>query len=114
VLVVEYNSSLDPKRRLVQPRDLSGWDGTAYYGASLGALESLGERKGYRLVHTERSGANAFFVRDDLLADRFPEPAAVVRRGFPNYFGRGYQHPVALPGKRYLDLDTDELVTVES
>ena len=51
VVVVEYNSALDPRRRLVQPADYEvGWDGTDYFGASLAAMRSLGERKGYRLV----------------------------------------------------------------
>ena len=42
VLVIEYNSALDPRRRLVQPAELeSGWDGTTYFGASLGAMGCL-------------------------------------------------------------------------
>ncbi len=114
VLVIEYNSRLDPQRRLVQPNDPQRpWDGTDYFGASLGALRALGERKGYRLVHTELSGINAFFVRADLAADSFPEPDEVAIRGTPNYFQSGYHHPVASPGRRYLDLDSGELVEPE-
>ena len=71
------------------------WDGTDYYGASLGALQALAERKGYRLVHTELSGVNAFFVRADLAAEAFPDPADVAVRGTPNYYQRGYRHPEA-------------------
>ena len=65
------------------------WDGTSYYGASLGALRSLGERKGYRLVHTELSGVNAFFVREDLAEGRFLATEEVPIAGAPNYFQRG-------------------------
>ncbi|HET9102351.1 MAG TPA: hypothetical protein VFN55_03280 [Solirubrobacteraceae bacterium] len=106
VVVIEYNSALDPRRRLVQPNDpLGGWDGTDYFGASLGALAGLGRDKGYTLVHTELSGANAFFVRDDLVADRFPDPVDVARRGLPNYFQNGYRHPASHGVGRYIDLD---------
>jgi glycosyltransferase involved in cell wall biosynthesis len=111
VVVVEYNSALDPTRRLVQPNEPDRqWDGSEFFGASLGALRSLGERKGYRLVHTELSGVNAFFVRADLAGESFPEPADIAVRGIPNYFQAGYRHPDAPPGWRYLDLDTGELV----
>jgi glycosyltransferase involved in cell wall biosynthesis len=111
VVIVEYNSALDPRRRLVQPDDSSWeWDGTEYYGASVGALQLLGERKGYRLVHTDLSGVNAFFVRSDLTGDAFPDPEAVALRGVPNYYQSGYRHPTAKTGSRYLDLDSGELV----
>jgi glycosyltransferase involved in cell wall biosynthesis len=111
VLVIEYNSSLDPRRCLVQPdRPGHGWEGTAYYGASLGALERLGEDKGYRLVHTDLSAVNAFFVRDDLAGAAFPAAEDVARRGTPNYYQRGLQHPAPIPGARYLDLETGQMV----
>jgi glycosyltransferase involved in cell wall biosynthesis len=111
VLVIEYNSSLDPRQRLVQPDEPGhSWDGSEYYGASLGALQALGDRKGYRLVHTELSGVNAFFVRADLAGHAFPDPAEVAIRGTPNYYQRGVRHPSAKPGQRYLDLDSGKLV----
>ncbi len=111
VVVIEYNSALDPTRRLVQPNDSDWeWDGSEFFGASLGSLRSLAERKGYRLVHTELSGVNAFFVRADLAGESFPEPADIAMRGAPNYFQAGYRHPDARIGWRYFDLDTGELV----
>jgi hypothetical protein len=114
VLVIEYNSALDPHRRLVQPAALQdGWDGTEYFGASLGAMRALGERKGYRLVHAELCGVNAFFVRQDLAEGRFPDVEDVPLRGAPNYFQRGQGHPPDLGRRRYLDLDSGELVSVE-
>ena len=39
-----------------------------YFGASLKALTSLADRKGYTFLGTNASGINAFFVRNDLLA----------------------------------------------
>lgn len=111
VVVVEYNPAPDPRRRLVQPLERTGWDGTEYFGASLAALRTLGESKGYRLVHTELAGANAFFVREDLALDRFTDSDRVAARGAPNYFLRGYSHPRAATDSCYLDLDTGELVS---
>jgi glycosyltransferase involved in cell wall biosynthesis len=108
-LVIEYNSALPPDVRLAQPREYGGWDGTDYQGASLGAMVWLGEQKGYRLVHTETSGVNAFFVREELARGRFPAPETIPRRE-PNYFQIGYRHPPHTNGRRYLDLETGQLV----
>jgi hypothetical protein len=71
IVVIEYNPALDPGRRLVQRLDPSpgAYDGSDDFGASLGALRALGEGKGYRFVHTDLTGTNAFFVRADLPAD---------------------------------------------
>ncbi len=115
VLVIEYNSSLDPRRSLVQPKDPTAcWDGTDYFGASIGALQAMARRKDYRLVHTDLSGVNAFFVRSDLAGEAFLPAGDVAIRGVPNYFQTGYHHPPAAPGRRYLDLDTGELVEVST
>ena len=92
VVVIEYNAALPRTSRLVQPRDRDRpWDGTDRFGASLGALESLGRRKGYVLVHTDLAGANAFFVREQY-AHLFPEAESPARRS-PNYQLQGNRHP---------------------
>jgi hypothetical protein len=104
VVVIEYNSSLPVDARLVQPQDHSaGWDGTAFFGASLQALIELGARKGYRFVHSDMAGANAFFVRCDLGEGLFPKADRVPRRGQPNYFMTGYNHPPDTSGRDYID-----------
>ncbi|OLF10231.1 hypothetical protein BLA60_17500 [Actinophytocola xinjiangensis] len=100
VVVIEYNAALPPHERLVQPPEAGPWSGTEYFGASLGALSALGEEKGYRLVHCELAGANAFFVRTDL-AGPFPPPHQVQRRG-PNYFLTSYGHPADDTGREYV------------
>jgi glycosyltransferase involved in cell wall biosynthesis len=110
VVVCEYNSALEPSRRLVQPRELGAWDGTDYFGASIGALRALGERMGYRLVHTELSGVNAFLVAAELAEGRFPATRDVPLRTVPNYFQRGYRHPPDPLKRRFLDLDSEQLV----
>ncbi len=68
LVVIEYNASLPPSSALVEPVDEeSSFDGFDHFGASLGALQTLARVKGYQLVHTELTGVNAFFVRDDLV-----------------------------------------------
>ncbi len=72
VVVIEYNSSLPPDQSKVIPYDPAfRWDGSNYFGASLLALARLGRSKGYTLIGCESQGVNAFFLRDDLLAERF-------------------------------------------
>lgn len=106
VVVIEYNSALPPGERLVQPPGAGPWSGTEFFGASLGALVALGEEKGYRLVHCELAGANAFFVRADL-AGVFPHPDRVQRRG-PNYFLSSYGHPADGSGREYVTVAEED------
>ena len=101
VVIIEYNSGLDPSQRLVQPFRHEGWDGTSYFGASLGAMRALATEKGYRLVYTELAGVNAFFVRSDLAAD-FPSADLLPPR-FPNYYFGGRGHPEDPLNRQYLD-----------
>ena len=72
VVVIEYNGTLPAEERLVQPYSTTYWDGSDYYGASIGALRFLAEKKGYKFVHTDLTGNNAFFVADKL-QDRFAD-----------------------------------------
>jgi len=72
VLVIEYNASIPPDRSLsIKYEPDFRWDGTNYFGASIGALVKISEKKGYRLVVCDRNGVNAFFVRNDLIQDNF-------------------------------------------
>jgi hypothetical protein len=92
LVVIEYNGSLELGSRRVMPYQPGfRWDHTSGYGASLGALEDLGAEKGYRLVHTELAGVNAFFVREELGGD-LPSGDAVPRRA-ANYALMGLEHP---------------------
>jgi hypothetical protein len=75
VVVIEYNATLRPPQRIVMPyKDSYCWNGSNYFGASLAALEALGRQKGYALVGCNYTGVNAFFVREDLVTDRFCQP----------------------------------------
>jgi len=75
VIVIEYNGKFPPPMDVVPPYDPAlAWDGSDYCGSSLQAIAGLAARRGYRLVGTNITGANAFFVRADLAGDLFAEP----------------------------------------
>ncbi len=75
VVVIEYNSIFPPSLDWVIEYDPDFiWDGSSYSGASLHALEVLGKIKGYKLVSCDFRGVNSFFVRDDLVNDKFQSP----------------------------------------
>ncbi|MEK7184377.1 MAG: hypothetical protein AAB701_02570 [Patescibacteria group bacterium] len=75
VVVIEYNPVFRPPVSWVMRYNPTHvWGGTSYYGASITALEKLGTAKGYCLVGCDFLGSNAFFVRSDLVKDKFAEP----------------------------------------
>ena len=90
VVLVEYNAALKPPLSVAAPYDAARrWAGDNFFGASLKALEKLGRAKGYRLVGCCFSGVNAFFVREDLVGDRFHAPyTAEAHYEPPRYFMR--------------------------
>ena len=72
VVVVEYNSVFGPLHAVTVPYDpkflrSKAHSSCLYFGASLRALELLGNRKGYALVGCNSAGNNSFFVRRDHL-----------------------------------------------
>jgi len=92
VIVVEYNGALPPGIAWIHPYE-SGrtWDGTQAFGASLKAFEILGRRRGYSLVGCELLGANAFFVREDLVGDRFAPPFTAENHYEPPRYGLNFR-----------------------
>lgn len=84
LVMIEYNATLPPTLRKTVPYRATGtWDRSNYFGASLGAMEALGREKGYSLVGCSATGVNAFFVRDDLVGDRFCAPFTAVNHYEP-------------------------------
>lgn len=75
VVMIEYNATFRPPAAVVQPC-VSVFQGASgnFNGCSLQALELLGREKQYVLVGCNFSGTNAFFVREDLVGDRFSAP----------------------------------------
>lgn len=107
VVIVEYNGNRPAGEAVTVPRDFSGeWDGTDYVGATLAAFEILGKARGYRLVHTDLTGLNAFFVRED--ADRLLPADERVPRRRANYNLTSGSHPADTTGRPWVTV-TPEL-----
>lgn len=88
VVIIEYNSIFRPGCKFVVKYNANAiWDRTSNYGASLDALQELGEKKGYKLVASSFAGVNAFFVRNDLIEGNFEGPfTAANHHEPPRYF----------------------------
>ena len=75
VLIMEYNAKFAPPVRYCMdynPKHM--WDYSDHGGVSLKFIEEKAAAKNYALVGCSLSGANAFFVRTDLLDDKFEQP----------------------------------------
>ena len=87
MLVIEYNAKFPPPTKWVmQYNPQHRWDYTDYQGASLESLTELSCSKGYTLVGCGLAGVNAFFVRDDLVRDRFAQPDTKALYNQPRYY----------------------------
>lgn len=86
-VIIEYNAKFRPPVKWVVPYDPRHvWDGTDNFGASLASLDELAARKGYTLVGCCLAGVNAFFVRNDLLKDRFAAGGSAQLYNPPRYY----------------------------
>ena len=78
VVCLEHNHEYKQGEHWVMPYDEDyRWNpasARADYGASLAAMAALAERKGYRLVGCGLCSANGFYVRADLVGDKFAGP----------------------------------------
>jgi len=73
IVICEYNSVFEADKRITVPykEDFfrsSEHFSNLYFGASLKALCTLAEEKGYDFIGSNSSGVNAFFIRKDLSA----------------------------------------------
>jgi hypothetical protein len=67
IVIIEYNSTIDPQTEYVIPRDkLEEYGGTSREGASLLSFWNLAIKKGYQPVYSELSGANIFFIHNEI------------------------------------------------
>jgi hypothetical protein len=91
VVVVEYNAGIPPEIDWFARYEANRlWDGTNNFGASLKAFEKLGRRLGYQLVGCEFTGANAFFIRKDLVGDKFLDPFTAENHYEPPRYWLGH------------------------
>ena len=78
ILIMEYNPVFGDMVPVTVPYDagfsrFNAHYSGMYFGASIGAVRELAERKGYRFVGTCSNGINAFFVREELFAHIEPK-----------------------------------------
>jgi len=72
VVVTEYNSKFRASGEWVSEYNSKGqWDKSDYFGASLKSFELMMKNKNYLLVACNVTGVNAFFVRKDLINEKF-------------------------------------------
>jgi hypothetical protein len=109
VLVVEYNAAFGPDSSKVFHPDGRAWDGTIRHGAALRPLAQLAASSGLSLVGCDPAGVNAFFVRDELLKDRFDRPGDVayhyVSPAYPPLPGGHVRSRAAVAGMEPLSED---------
>jgi hypothetical protein len=127
ILIVEYNSLFGAERKISVPYEpmfsrRARHYSDLYFGASLGALTHIAERKGYSLVGTESSGVNAFFLRNDVLGARRPLSVAEAftqsnvrecrdREGKRNFFNREERY-AEIRGLPVVNVETGATETV--
>lgn len=74
VVVCETHNPIPPDLALTVPYDPAfTYESPDYRGASLAAMCKLGRDKGYRLIGTHRFGFNAFFIKNGVGDEYFPE-----------------------------------------
>lgn len=101
VIVLEYNAKFAPPiLYCMDYAEAHTWGRDDYFGASLKFLEVNLDRMGYCLVGCNLCGVNSFFVRKELVADKFLEPFTAENHFEPaRYYlsGSGYAsgHPPA-------------------
>ena len=72
IIVTEYNAKLRDKIQWESEYDENDvWEGTDDFGASLKSFQIMLEDKGYKLVGCNITGVNAFFVKKELVNEKF-------------------------------------------
>lgn len=98
VVVIEYNAKFTPPTCFCMDYDESQTYGDDCFGSSLKFLEIKLYEKGYCLIGCNLTGVNAFFVRKDLVADKFLEPFSAENHYEPaRYYLSSYSsgHPAS-------------------
>jgi hypothetical protein len=85
LFIVEYNGRFPPPVRWqIEYDGAHVWRQDDYFGASIASFQALFARFGYALVCCNaHTGANAFFVRDELLGSFADVPRAIEDLFFP-------------------------------
>jgi len=92
LVVMEFNGALDSTSLVVEEEGIPQGALTATWGASLAALTDLAKKKGYRLVHIEMAGVNAFFIREKTIVEKSLALQGITENRSPNFGLRGRNH----------------------
>lgn len=100
VFIAEYNGRFPPGAEWEQAYDRTHrWQHDDYMGASLQSFVTLFEKNDYQLVACNLlTGANAFFVRNDLISPAFDDvPKGIEANFIPSriHLFYSYGHPVS-------------------
>ena len=93
VIMLEYNAKFKPPMEWAKGYDPNHkFDKSDYMGASLQSLTRLADEKGYALVGCGITGANAYYVRKDLVGIKFLGPYTAENHYEPGryWLARGY------------------------
>lgn len=96
VVMVEYNALFPADFAWTIKNNIDHkWVASTHYGASLLAWDQLMNPLGYKLVGCNITGTNAFYVREDLIGDKFLAPFTAANHYEPRryYLSVSYQHP---------------------
>jgi hypothetical protein len=86
-VVMEYNAKFVPPLEYCMAHNAAHvWRGDDCFGASLKFLEVALARRGYCLVGCNLSGGNSFFVRQDLVGDKFLMPFTAEQHFEPSRY----------------------------
>ena len=104
VICAEYNCNIPAHVSWKMARnDSHVWEGLDdRVGASLKALEIMLGRRGYALVGCSVAGVNAFFVRKDLVGDKFADPFTAENHynSWRFFYPASYPHSIAITNWR--------------
>lgn len=95
LFIVEYNAKFPPPIRWkIDYDEAHHWNGDDYFGASLSSFDDLFIKHGYTLICCNFSGANAFFIRNDLLHhfNDVPRDMGALFYGPRYYLFQAYGH----------------------
>jgi len=97
VVIFEYNAKFLPGTKwCMEYREDHTWGYNDAFGVSLSFLEVKLADAGYSLVGCNLTGCNAFFVRNDLLQDKFLAPCTAEHHYEPaRYFALKSGHPAS-------------------
>jgi hypothetical protein len=100
-MIIEHNASFGPEASVTVPyepsfdRTTKGADGH-YHGASITALAKLGAKEGYALLGCDAFGANAFFLRRDLLDETLHESSPTKTHRWSGHVAAAGADPLSI------------------